>query len=90
MIIECTPYADAVAEPNSKWGKIEWREPKVIDNADKESEIKLIKSGNMIAPGDRIEAGTYQVFYSAKDKAGNQARPCKVELSMKGVSEYST
>lgn len=44
----------------------------------------------MIAPGDRIEAGTYQVFYSAKDKAGNQARPCKVELSMKGVSEYST
>lgn len=89
MIIDCPPYAHAVAEPNSKWGTIEWREPRVIDNADKESEIELIKSGDMIAPGNRIEVGTYKVNYNARDKAGNKAKQCKVELSMKGVSEYS-
>lgn len=87
MILECTSYANAVTEPNSKWGTIFWTEPsKVIDNAD--NDIKWTRIGN-IAPGDRIEAGTYQVYYTAQDKAGNEAIPCKVELSMKGVSEYS-
>lgn len=88
MILNCTLYGKAVTEPNSKWGKIFWTEPgKVIDNAD--TDIKWTRIGN-ITPGDSIEAGTYQVSYTAQDKAGNKARPCKVELSMKGVSEYST
>lgn len=86
MIQYCTPYADAIADPNSKRGKIKWIEPKVIDNAD--IDINWTRNGN-IAPGDRIEAGTYQVSYTAQDKAGNVAIPCKIELSMKGVSKFN-
>lgn len=85
MIQNCKPYEDAIAGPNSKWGTIMWTEPTVIDNADKD--IKWTRIGN-IAPGDRIAVGTYQVSYTAKDKAGNEARLCKVELSMKGTSEF--
>lgn len=80
MMIKCKPFANAVADSNSKWGTITWREPTIIDNADKD--IKWTRIGR-IAPGDRIEVGTYQVTYTAQDKAGNQAKPCKVELSMK-------
>lgn len=87
MILNCTLYGKAVTEPNSKWGKIFWTEPgKVIDNAD--TDIKWTRIGN-ITPGDSIGAGTYQVSYTAQDKAGNKARPCKVELSMKGVSKFN-
>lgn len=86
MIQYCELYADAIADPNSTRGKITWTEPIVIDNAD--IDINWTKNGS-IAPGDIIEVGTYQVTYTAQDKAGNKARPCKVELSMKGVSKFN-
>lgn len=85
-MIKCKPFANAVADSNSKWGTITWTEPTVIDNADKD--IKWTRIGS-IAPWDRIKVGTYQVTYTAQDKAGNKARPCKVELSMKGVSKFN-
>lgn len=86
MMIKCKPFANAVADSNSTWGTITWTEPTVIDNADKD--IKWTRIGS-IAPWDRIKVGTYQVTYTAQDKAGNKARPCKVELSMKGVSKFN-
>lgn len=82
-ILNCNPFADGTADKNSSSGRIYWDEPSVYDNADK---IITLKKTGGISPGDKIEAGTYQVTYTAVDQSGNKSRPCTVTLTMKVYS----
>ncbi|XP_056010712.1 sushi, von Willebrand factor type A, EGF and pentraxin domain-containing protein 1-like isoform X1 [Ostrea edulis] len=81
-ISHCVPFAYGIADENSTSGIIDWKEPTVFDN-DKST---VLKRSSNIFPGDRIEAGTHRVTYSAIDQAKNTARPCTVTLLMKVLS----
>ena len=84
-IENCIPFAHGIAYPNSIIGNIEWSEPKVTDNyIDKYDSIELKKNSN-ISSGDNVTVGSHEIIFTAQDKAGNEAKPCKITLQMKGM-----
>ena len=80
-ISNCDKVTYNYAQRNSTLAVLTWNPPTVNDNHD--LSIALQKDAT-IKIGDKVEAGSYDVRYSATDDAGNQAIPCKMKIVVKG------
>ncbi|XP_033728072.1 uncharacterized protein LOC117317375 [Pecten maximus] len=79
VITNCTRAVYGFADRGSTSGSLHWAEPSVYDNADKT--IRLHRTGP--SSDERLEAGTYDVTYTAVDKSGNEAVPCRMKVVVK-------
>ena len=85
QIRRCTPFALGVAYPNSKVGHIKWSKPEVTDNSNNSI---VLKQNVNLSPRDNVSVGHHEIIFTAKDKAGNEAKPCKMTLQMKGIQIF--
>ena len=86
-IEKCTPFALGVAYPNSKVGHIKWSKPRVTDNS---NDFIQLQQNVYLSPRDNVSVGPHEIIFTAKDKAGNKAKPCKMTLQMKGIQFFLT
>ncbi|XP_019616636.1 PREDICTED: sushi, von Willebrand factor type A, EGF and pentraxin domain-containing protein 1-like [Branchiostoma belcheri] len=83
-IIDCPgPLIIEYLDMNEQDVSVVWDEPTVVDNADFSITAKLSMGQ---PPGSSFTVGSHSVLYTATDRAGNEATPCELTVSVRAIT----